>query len=341
MHGAGSHEEALPRFTLGSVFTQWELVSWASVLILLTAVLYLWGVLRMRRRGDHWPVGRTAAFLAAMVAAAVATISGIGTYDDTLLSDHMAQHMILAMIVPLAMALGAPITLALRTLPRRPRGWLLAVLHSRVAKLLSFPPLTFTLFIVTPWALYFSGWYAATLHHDYLHGGAYRFLQRVWRLVVDEHTGAERSGAHEALDDDTLRLLHRTIAGVSDDYTNLRNNTAAAKLIEYTNHLTKQGVTARAALEPLVLMVAPLAPHLAEELWQRLGHDTLLAHGPFPVADPQYLVEDTVELPVQVNGKVRGLHYRGRRRRCRRVGGRGAGRRQGSGVPRRGPRRKR
>jgi leucyl-tRNA synthetase len=136
--------------------------------------------------------------------------------------------------------------------------------------------------------------------------GAYRFLQRVWRLVVDEQTGAERSGAHEVLDDDTLRVLHRTIAGVTDDYTNLRNNTAAAKLIEYTNHLTKQGVTARAALEPLVLMVAPLAPHLAEELWQRLGHDTSLAHGPFPVADPKYLVEDTIELPVQVNGKVRG-----------------------------------
>jgi leucyl-tRNA synthetase len=65
-------------------------------------------------------------------------------------------------------------------------------------------------------------------------------------------------------------------------------------------------VTARAALEPLVLMAAPLAPHLAEELWKRLGHDTSLAHGPFPVADPQYLVEDTVEYPVQVNGKVRG-----------------------------------
>ena len=63
-------------------------------------------------------------------------------------------------------------------------------------------------------------------------------------------------------------------------------------------------MTARAALEPLVLMVAPLAPHLAEELWRRLGHDTSLAHGPFPVADPQYLVEDTVEYPVQVNGKV-------------------------------------
>ncbi len=136
--------------------------------------------------------------------------------------------------------------------------------------------------------------------------GAYRFLQRVWRLVVDEQTGSKRAAEHEALDTDTLKLLHRTIAGVSDDYTNLRNNTAAAKLIEYTNHLTKQGVTARAALEPLVLMVAPLAPHLAEELWKRLGHNESLAHGPFPVADPQYLVEDTVEYPVQVNGKVRG-----------------------------------
>ncbi|MGV0849176.1 leucine--tRNA ligase [Mycolicibacterium phlei] len=136
--------------------------------------------------------------------------------------------------------------------------------------------------------------------------GAHRFLQRVWRLVVDEATGATRVAEHEAIDEQTLKLLHRTIAGVSEDYQNLRNNTAAAKLIEYTNHLTKQNVTARAALEPLVLMVAPLAPHLAEELWRRLGHDTFLAHGPFPVADPQYLVEDSVEYPVQVNGKVRG-----------------------------------
>lgn len=136
--------------------------------------------------------------------------------------------------------------------------------------------------------------------------GAYRFLQRVWRVVVDEESGAERVDEHSALDDATLRLLHRTIAGVSEDYAALRNNTAAAKLIEYTNHLTKEGVTARAAVEPLVLMVAPLAPHLAEELWKRLGHDTSLAHGPFPRADPAFLVEDTVEYPVQVNGKVRG-----------------------------------
>ena len=135
--------------------------------------------------------------------------------------------------------------------------------------------------------------------------GAHRFLQRVWRLVIDETTGAPRA-SEDALDDGTLRVLHRTIAGVRDDYTNLRNNTAAAKLIEYTNHLTKSGVTARSALEPLVLMVAPLAPHLAEELWSLLGHDTSLAHGPFPIAEERYLVADTVEYPVQVNGKVRG-----------------------------------
>ena len=106
------------------------------------------------------------------------------------------------------------------------------------------------------------------------------------------------------LDDDGD--LDAVINCLNDAPLVLRNNTAAAKLIEYTNHLTKSGVTARAALEPLVLMTAPLAPHLAEELWRRLGHDTSLAHGPFPEADPRYLVADTVEYPVQVNGKVRG-----------------------------------
>ncbi len=135
--------------------------------------------------------------------------------------------------------------------------------------------------------------------------GAYRFLQRVWRLVVDEQTGESRA-SDEPLDDETLRVLHRTIAGVADDYTGLRNNNAVAKLIEYTNHLTKQTITARDAVEPLVLMLAPVAPHLAEEMWRRLNHDRSLAHGPFPRADERYLVEDTVEYPVQVNGKVRG-----------------------------------
>ena len=136
--------------------------------------------------------------------------------------------------------------------------------------------------------------------------GAYRFLQRVWRLVVDERTGETRV-TDAQLDAGTLVVLHRTIAGASEDFVALRNNTATAKLIEYTNYLTKlhRGSVPRAAAEPLVLMLAPLAPHLAEELWLRLGHSTSLAHGPFPEADPAYLVEDTVEYPVQVNGKVR------------------------------------
>ncbi|MDT5224037.1 MAG: leucyl-tRNA synthetase [Mycobacterium sp.] len=137
--------------------------------------------------------------------------------------------------------------------------------------------------------------------------GAHRFLQRVWRLVIDEETGDLRVVDRD-LATETLRALHRTIAGVSEDYVALRNNTAAAKLIEYTNFLTKQyrDGAPRAAVEPLVLMLAPLAPHVAEELWSRLGHTASLAHGPFPVSDSAYLVDDTVEYPVQVNGKVRG-----------------------------------
>ena len=75
----------------------------------------------------------------------------------------MVQHMMLSMVVPLALALGAPVTLALRTLPAAPRRWLLAVLHSRVAKVLAFPPLAFALYVASPWALYFSPWYDASL----------------------------------------------------------------------------------------------------------------------------------------------------------------------------------
>ncbi len=138
--------------------------------------------------------------------------------------------------------------------------------------------------------------------------GAYRFLQRLWRAVVDEATGAVRVVDAEP-SEDTMRLLHKTIRGVSEDFVALRNNTAAAKLIELTNHLTKaypQGAP-RSVAEPLVLMVAPLAPHLAEELWQRLGHTESLAHGPFPVAEEKWLTADTVEYPVQVGGKVRAV----------------------------------
>ncbi len=136
--------------------------------------------------------------------------------------------------------------------------------------------------------------------------GAQRFLQRVWRLVVDEETGALRV-TEDAPSDDTLRAVNRAIEGVDADYAALRDNTAGAKLIELTNHLTKEypNGAPRSAVEPLVLMLAPLAPHIAEELWTVLGHTGSLAYGPFPVADEAWLVDDTVDYPIQVNGKVR------------------------------------
>ncbi|WP_395659682.1 cytochrome c oxidase assembly protein [Nocardioides sp.] len=160
----------LPRFTLGTVVTGWSLEPVPFVLTVWTAGLYLYGVGVLRRRGDSWPVGRTVAFVVVgMGLFYVATASGIGAYDTTLLSVHMVQHMILSMLVPMALALGAPVTLALRTLRPRPRRWLLAVLHSRAAKVLSFPPLTFLLYVTSPWTLYYTGWYPATLHSTYLH----------------------------------------------------------------------------------------------------------------------------------------------------------------------------
>ncbi len=135
--------------------------------------------------------------------------------------------------------------------------------------------------------------------------GMYRFLQRLWRTVVDEETGGCIVADVEP-DDDTTRLLHRTIDTVRTEMDALRFNTAIAKLIELNNAVTKLGVTPRSIAEPMALMIAPLAPHVAEELWRRLGHDETLTYADFPVADDRYLVDDTVEVPVQVNGKVRG-----------------------------------
>jgi leucyl-tRNA synthetase len=139
--------------------------------------------------------------------------------------------------------------------------------------------------------------------------GMQRFLQRLWRNIVDEDTG-ELAVTDDAAPEELLRHLHRTIAGVEADMSALRFNTVIAKLIEFNNALTQHttaiGTTPRALVEPLVQMLSPLCPHLAEELWHRLGHTTTVTYIPFPVADPALLVEDAIEVPVQVNGKVRG-----------------------------------
>lgn len=136
--------------------------------------------------------------------------------------------------------------------------------------------------------------------------GSQRFLQRLWRLAVNEDTG-ELATTDAALSEDDLKQLHRTIAGVRDDYENLRLNTVVAKLIEYVNYLTKTYRTEapRAAVEPIAQLVSPIAPHIAEELWQRFGHDETITYQSFPTFEEKYLVDDEIEVPVQINGKVK------------------------------------
>ncbi|MEL6890540.1 MAG: leucine--tRNA ligase [Actinomycetota bacterium] len=141
--------------------------------------------------------------------------------------------------------------------------------------------------------------------------GMYRFLQRLWRNLVDEDTG-ECTVVDTPADDDTRKLLHRTIDTVRTEMDALRFNTAIAKLIELNNAVTKLAGTPREVAEPMVIMLSPLVPHLAEELWVKLGRSDesdgssgTITYVEFPVADPALLVDDTVELPIQINGKVR------------------------------------
>lgn len=135
--------------------------------------------------------------------------------------------------------------------------------------------------------------------------GSQRFLQRLWRNTLDEETG-EVTVTDEEADLETKRLLARTIADVTVEYENMRVNTAVSKLIVLNNHLTGLKSVPREAIEPLVLMISPVAPHIAEELWMRLGHGESLAREPFPVVtDESLLVEESVTAIVQVNGKVR------------------------------------
>jgi leucyl-tRNA synthetase len=146
--------------------------------------------------------------------------------------------------------------------------------------------------------------------------GMHRFLQRLWRLIIDESTGetrdtagpsdtAQPSDSAQPLDTATARLLHQTIAAVREDFVALRFNTAIARLITLTTHASRLPGVPRVLAEPLVLMVAPLAPHVAEELWQRLGHASTLAYESFPEPDPALAAEDTTTLPVLLDGKVR------------------------------------
>ena len=138
--------------------------------------------------------------------------------------------------------------------------------------------------------------------------GTYRFLNRVWRMLADSSNG---SGLKDTVrdcepSDKQSRTLHRTIAKVTEDIEGLRFNTAIAALMEFTNAASRWETLPRDVARQFTLILAPLAPHLAEELWQRLGHDASLAYAPWPEAQEEFLRSDTVEVTVQVNGKMRG-----------------------------------
>lgn len=138
--------------------------------------------------------------------------------------------------------------------------------------------------------------------------GVHRFLGRAWRLIVDDQ-GEEvvlNSAVQAAeLNEEQARVVHKTIKGVTDDIEKLSFNTAISKMMEFTNFFTGQEVRAQAAMEPFVLLLAPFAPHIAEELWQVLGHNESLTNAPWPRYDNARIVEAEVEIPVQINGKLR------------------------------------
>jgi leucyl-tRNA synthetase len=138
--------------------------------------------------------------------------------------------------------------------------------------------------------------------------GMQRFLQRLWRNVVNEDSGETHVDAAPA-SEDLRRALHRCIDGVRGDMEALRFNTAIAKLIELNNVLTpyvaEHGACPQEVATPLAKMLAPLCPHMAEELWRRLGNPGTIAYEDFPTADASLLASDTIEIPVQINGKVR------------------------------------
>jgi leucyl-tRNA synthetase len=138
--------------------------------------------------------------------------------------------------------------------------------------------------------------------------GVRGFLDRTWRMIVDER--AEKRELNAAVRDieptpEQNRVLHKTIQGVTNDLERMAFNTAIAKMMEFTNFFLKCDIRPRAAMEKLVLLLSPFAPHAAEELWQLLAHEKSLAYEPWPTFDPQAVREDTLEVPVQIGGKLR------------------------------------
>lgn len=138
--------------------------------------------------------------------------------------------------------------------------------------------------------------------------GVFRFLGRVWRMIVDERSDEVQLNAavkEAEPNEDQVRILHKTIKAVTEDIEKLSLNTGISRMMEFTNEVTQQDPRPKSILEPFVLLLSPFAPHIAEELWQLLGHDTTLAYEPWPEFDESKLSETETEIPVQINGKLR------------------------------------
>ncbi len=136
--------------------------------------------------------------------------------------------------------------------------------------------------------------------------GVYRFLQKLWKMTIDEETNQLCAEIQQAdPDEETLKILHQTIKKVGDDIESFGFNTAISQMMIFINHLSKQSVRPKSVVEKFILVLSPFAPHIAEELWQRLGHDQTLVYEPWPDYDPQLIKEKQIELAVQVNGKIK------------------------------------
>lgn len=158
--GHGTTSDLLP-FTLGRGLA-WSPDTFFLVGSLLALALYGWGVVRLVRRGDAWPVGRTVAFVAGVLLVMLVTCTGLNDYGMVMFSVHMVQHMVISMLAPIVLLLGAPVTLALRALPtagrgrKGPRELLLMLLHSRYMRVVTHPLFTIPMFIASLYALYFT-----------------------------------------------------------------------------------------------------------------------------------------------------------------------------------------
>ena len=141
--------------------------------------------------------------------------------------------------------------------------------------------------------------------------GISRFLNRAWRMIMDESADSMQlspkvSSSEIPPNEDQLRVLHKTIQSVTQDMESLSFNTAISRLMEFVNYFTAQEVRPRVCMESFVLLLSPMAPHISEELWQALGHGESAAYAPWPSFDSRHTQEATIDIPVQINGRIRG-----------------------------------